>query len=1617
MSELDSAFNIDDLSIKDQFLITGGSLIPPVDSFEAPLSSVYLNSAGDIYVKTGVPDTAWTKLSLVDKLVAITSADATPGLLRDKVSDTADILINYINAGGNEKLTFDLSTTGVTAGAYTRVVTDSKGRITAGSNPSTLASYGITDAQPLSATLTSLTANSNYGILVETGAGTITGRSINSSSLIITNGNGIAGNPTIELNTVGIPVSNSFVKITTDTFGRVSAISAVSSSDITTALSYTPVNKAGDTMSGLLTLSGDPTAALHAATKQYVDNAVTGLDFKNSVRVATTANITLSGTQTIDGIAVVAGDRVLVKNQTTGSQNGIYVVATGTWSRSADADNSGNASEVTSGLYTYVEQGTANASSGWTLTTANPIILGTTTLVFTQFNGLGQITAGAGLTKTGNTLDIGSASASRIVINADNIDLSTSGVTAGTYNNLTVDAYGRATAGSNVSYLTGNQSITLSGDVTGSGTTAIAVTLANVVTAGTATKVSFNSKGLITAAGVLSAADIPNLDWSKITTGKPTTLSGYGITDAQPLNGTLTSISGNSTLGFLSYSASNTVSARIITSNNLTVTNGDGIAGNPVIDLPTIITAGTYNNLTVDAYGRATAGSTIAYLTGNQTITVTGDVTGSGTTALNLTLNSVNANVGSFGSATTVPQFTVNAKGLITTVSNVNISFPVSSVAGKTGIVTLNSTDVGLGNVANSLQVINGGNFNSISSGTLASRPIAGSANRYYVSTDTYALYRDNGSAWDIIMPALTGDITLAAGSTTTSLANIGTPVSNSFVKITTDAKGRVSAISAVSSSDITTALGYTPVNKAGDTMSGLLTLSGDPTAALHAATKQYVDNAITGLDFKNSVRVATTANITLSGTQMIDGIAVVAGDRVLVKNQTTGSQNGIYVVATGTWSRSTDADNSGNTSEVTSGLYTYVEQGTVNASSGWTLTTANPITLGTTDLVFTQFNGLGQITAGAGLTKTGNTLDVGSASTSRIVINADNIDLSTSGVIAGTYNNLTVDAYGRATAGSTIAYLTGNQSITLSGDVTGSGTTAITATLVNSGVTAGTYNSLTVNAKGIVTSATSQPYLTANQTITISGDGTGSGTTSIPFTLNTVPISKGGTGQTTKTAAFNALSPGVAKGDLIIFNGSNNVAQTVGTSGLFLMADSTSATGVSYQPVITTDKFVKVDASDTTSGYLASKIIAGTGISLTVNNSGANETLTIANTVTSADQTVIQLANSATSTITTTFTSISWGSVTYENNAAALNWVSGANITVGQTGYYQISYALPVASRAATRTITTRVIKNGTTLLVGSIATFTFAASTTGTVDNTFVANLTAADTIQVQISTSTGTDTLSLSAMVSVVKLTGAVGPSGPQGIQGIQGPQGPQGIQGIQGNAGPAGSGSTINVKDENVYVTGTPFTELNFIGGLVSVSNGGSGQADIAVSGPLSALTDATISAPADGQILIYDGTAGKWKNGSLSALNPIGKTYTMDFGTQSGAGVNIFMGCDDVIVPSNITPHIVPWDSQLLGITFTNGVSNAGVDVEIHVAPWGTPASTTTPLVVPLRNARAFRKTTFTSPINFSAGDMIAVYMRGAAGQTAPSRCFCLLHMMVIANTLADVQVDFSTNLT
>lgn len=447
------------------------------------------------------------------------------------------------------------------------------------------------------------------------------------------------------------------------------------------------------------------------------------------------------------------------------------------------------------------------------------------------------------------------------------------------------------------------------------------------------------------------------------------------------------------------------------------------------------------------------------------------------------------------------------------------------------------------------------------------------------------------------------------------------------------------------------------------------------PTASTDAATKGYVDSTTQGLDVKFSCRVATTANITLSGTQTIDGISVAAGNRVLVKNQTTASQNGIYVCAASTWSRSDDANNG---TKLHGGAFTFVEEGTTNADSGWVMTTDGTVTIDTTAINWSQFSGAGQIDAGNGLTKTGNTLNVATANAARIVVNADNIDLATVTTTTPTgsdtvsfVSGVTVDSYGRVTAVTTSSIRGASTSQTgvlqLSDSTsTTSSTTAATSTAVKAakdvadaalpktgGTLTGKIISKTADAGG---ASLNVPVGSADPTSPVAGDIWNNSnvikfrTASKNITLldaeldnlaSQVSVAKGGTGVTTLTN--NALikgqggSPVVAAtaGTDYVVGGTTTVgkiitaAATTSAAGLLLTAGTAPTTPASG------DVWNTGTAIQFRNNASATKTVAFTDSNITGTASGLSSTLSVATGGTGATTLTGYVKGSGTSALT----------------------------------------------------------------------------------------------------------------------------------------------------------------------------------------------------------------------------------------------------------------------------------------------------------------------------------------------------------------------------------------------
>lgn len=438
---------------------------------------------------------------------------------------------------------------------------------------------------------------------------------------------------------------------------------------------------------------------------------------------------------------------------------------------------------------------------------------------------------------------------------------------------------------------------------------------------------------------------------------------------------------------------------------------------------------------------------------------------------------------------------------------------------------------------------------------------------------------------------------------------------------------------------------------KSGGTMTGAITLYGDPSSALHAATKQYVDNTAQGLDVKQSVRAATTADlgsitysngssgvgatITNAGVQVAfpsqDGVTSATNMRILVKNQSTASQNGIYTLTTlgdlsTNWvlTRATDFDDPSKGTGL-QGAFAFVEQGTTQADSGWVCTTDGAITIGTTGLTFSQFSGAGQITAGAGLTKSGNTLDIGTANVTRIVVNADNIDLATvsrgADLTTATptitfLTGVTSDSYGRVTSATVENVRTGSTSQTGILQLTDSTSSTSTSTAATPASVKSAYdlaNAALPKAGGTmtgkittVTTSTSTANIllagaAADPSAPASGDfwnnnGTikfynGTATKTIAFTdsnitgtaanvSGTVAIANGGTGATTQQAAINALAGAVTSGSFLRGNGTNVLMGAIQVSDVPTLNQNTTGSAAT----LTTSRTFQTDLASTSS-------------------------------------------------------------------------------------------------------------------------------------------------------------------------------------------------------------------------------------------------------------------------------------------------------------------------------------------------------------------------------------------------------------------------------------------------
>jgi hypothetical protein len=452
-----------------------------------------------------------------------------------------------------------------------------------------------------------------------------------------------------------------------------------------------------------------------------------------------------------------------------------------------------------------------------------------------------------------------------------------------------------------------------------------------------------------------------------LTVGSGMTISdGDGIS-ANPLIGLsqlLQNISSTTSVGLLTVNGTTITASTIVgTTNQISIANGNGVAGSPTVSIyPNPVLPGTgsvvlpqgttaqrsgtngalrYNTDTASleaytnsAWGAIVSGSGVTTFSAGTTGLTPNTPTAGGITLAG-TLIPANGGTG----ATTLTGY-VYGNGTSTMTASTTI--PTTALSGTVTNAQLSNSSVTYNGVAVALGA----------SGTIT----ATATNALTIGTGLSGTSYNGSTA-----------VTIAIDSTVATLTGIQT-LTNKSISGSTNTFSNIPNVALTNSSltvgTTSIALGATSLTLGGLTS---VTVTQDPVSGLQLATKQYVDAVAQGLNTKQAVLVATTVNITLSGEQTIDGVTTSAS-RVLVKNQTTQANNGIYLSGTGAWTRTLDA----NTWNQLISAYVFVETGSTQADTGWVCTVDPGGTLGVTAVTWAQFSGAGTYTAGTGLTLTG---------------------------------------------------------------------------------------------------------------------------------------------------------------------------------------------------------------------------------------------------------------------------------------------------------------------------------------------------------------------------------------------------------------------------------------------------------------------------------------------------------------------------------------------------------------------------------------------------------------------------------------------------------------------
>lgn len=840
------------------------------------------------------------------------------------------------------------------------------------------------------------------------------------------------------------PVSNVFSKVTTNGKGLVTATSAVSASDITSALTYTPVNRAGDTMTGALNFggftaanAGAPSVGTDLTNKNYVDAAIAGLSWKTAVLVATTTNITLSGTQTIDGIAVVAGQRVLVKNQSTAANNGIYVVAAGAWARSTDSTS---AAQLDGGAV-YVQQGTTQADTAWT-ETATITTVGTDTITYVQFSGAGTYTAGTGISLTGNTF------ANTGVLSVTG---STNLITSASTGNITLSL---PTTLSGLSSVT---SSTFVGALTGNASTATSATnlvggawtvFYNGASANITVPLSIGASGTVLTSNGIAAAPT----WSNVAAGTltGTTLASGVVASSLTSVGTLSALAVTGTTNLAGVSSPLQVQGSAGTSGYVLTSAGAGVTPTwSVVSAPTSVANISGGAATQIPY--QSAASTTAFSTG-LTWTASTNTLGLGTASTSTTISSTAALLLTTAGAATATATTISSGA--SSANNgpaVNITAGAGSING--GHVNITSGNAGGGNFGGNVIITTGTSTTAANNGYLS------------VTTNTTERFRIlAGGAWSV---GSTGTAYGTAGQVLTSNGNAA-PTWTAAPAATNISGGATNQIPYQSAAS-TTAFNV------GLTFDGSNTLSvGQYT---NGAPSVITTLANTGTALKI---IASSGNGSIGGNMIVEGgstsaVSNAGGNLFLnAGNATTSALSGYTSLGTyvsGTLTERLRILQSGAWSVGSTGT-AYGTSGQVLTSTGattaptWQAVAASNITGGAANQI--PFQTAPSTTSfDAGLTYTANQLTIGASGSNGVITTAIGSGLQILTPGGATPAALTLSAgNGTSSSGANVVITAGTGA---SGTINGGNVN------ISAGTAAGTGVAGTVNISG-GTSSTGTP-------------------------------------------------------------------------------------------------------------------------------------------------------------------------------------------------------------------------------------------------------------------------------------------------------------------------------------------------------------------------------------------------------------------------------------------------------------------------------------------------------------------------------------------------------------